>query len=181
MAQRQRPVARHYLELLKKHLEELLEGDVTEGPLGSEHTTGRVSNVVITGKSLDKNRIRMNLDTRLMADNVKQTHFLIPTCEQLRHEFQGSDRFSALDLNHAFHQLEIDEESRKLFVFTTLFGLFRYRRLVMGTPQASSECHDKIKGMLEGLPGVAQIKDDLIVHGQGEEHDQRLKKVLERF
>ena len=37
VAQRQRPVARHYLEPLKKHLEELLEGDVIEGPLGSEH------------------------------------------------------------------------------------------------------------------------------------------------
>merc|ERR1711942_628793 len=71
----------------------LLQGDVIEGPLGSEHATGWVSNVVITGKAWDKDRIRMNLDTRLMADNVKQTHFPIPTCEQLRHEFQGSDRF----------------------------------------------------------------------------------------
>lgn len=114
-------------------------------------------------------------------DNVKQTHFPIPTYDQLRHEFQGLDRFSALDLNHAFHQLEIDEESRKLFVFTTPFGLFQYKRLVMGSPPASSECHDKIKKMLAGLPGVAQIKDDLIVHDHGEEHDQRLKQVLERF
>ena len=51
VAHRQRPVARHYLELLKKHLQELLEGDVIEGPRGSEHSTGWVSNVVIIGKS----------------------------------------------------------------------------------------------------------------------------------
>ena len=181
VAQRQRPVARHYMEPLKKHLKELLDGDVIEGPLGSEHATGWVSNVVITGKAWDKDRIRMNLDTRLMANNVRQTHFPIPTCEQLRHEFQGSDRFSALDMNHAFHQLEIDEESRKLFVFTTPFGLFRYKRLVMGTPPASSECHDKIKRLLGGLAGVVQIKDDLVVHGKGPEHDERLKQVFERF
>ena len=68
---------------------------------------------------MDTSKIRMNLDTRLVADNVKQTHFPIPTSEQLRHEFQGSDRFSVLDFNYAFHQFEIDEESRKLFVFTT--------------------------------------------------------------
>ena len=85
----------------------------------------------------------------------------------MRHEFKVLNRFSALDLNHAFHQLEIDEESRKLFVFTPPFGLFRYKRQVMGTPPASSECHDKNKKLLKGLPGVAQIKDDLIVHGQG--------------
>ena len=28
------------------------------------------------------------------ADSVKQTHFPIPTSEQLHHKFQGSDRFS---------------------------------------------------------------------------------------
>ena len=40
VAQKQQLVARHYLEPLKKHLEEFLEGDVIEGPLGSEHSTG---------------------------------------------------------------------------------------------------------------------------------------------
>jgi hypothetical protein len=138
VAQKQRPVAKHYLEPLKKHLQELLDGDVIEGPLGSEHATGWVSNVVIMGKSWDKDRIRMNLDTRLMVDSVKQTHFPIPTSEQLRHKFQGSDRFSSLDMNHAFHQLPIGKESRKLFVFTTPYRLYQYKRLVMGTPPASS-------------------------------------------
>ena len=89
VAQKQRPVARHYLEPLKQHLQELLESDVIEGPLGSEHATGWVSNMVIMGKAWDTSKMRMNLDTRLMADNVKQTHFPIPTSEQLRHEFQG--------------------------------------------------------------------------------------------
>ena len=31
------------------------------------------------------------------------------------------------------------------------------------------------------LDGVLQIKDDVLVHGVGEEHDQRLRAVLERF
>ena len=101
--------------------------------------------------------------------------------EELRHKFEGSDRFSSLDLNHAFHQLPIDEASKKLFVFTTPYGLFRYKRLVMGTPPASSECHDKIRRLLKGLPGGTHIKDDLVVHGSGREQDERLKKVFERF
>ena len=181
IAQKQRPIARHYLEPLRKHLDELLAGDVIEGLLGSEHANGWVLNIVITAKGWDKSRIRMNLDTRLMADNVKQAHFPIPTSEQLRHEFQGSDRFTSLDLNHAFHQLPIDEESRRLFVFTTPFGLFRYKRLVMGTPPALSECHDKLRALFHGLKGVVQIKDDLVVHGKGQEHDENVKQVLERI
>ena len=98
VAQRQRPVAIHYMEPLRKHLDELLQNDVIEGPLGSEHATGWVSNVVITGKGWDPNAIRVNLDTRLMEETVLPTHFPIPTSEQLRHEFKGSDRFSK-DLN----------------------------------------------------------------------------------
>ena len=181
VAQKQRPIARHYLEPLRKHLDELLAADVIEGPLGSEHANGWVSNIVITAKGWDKSRIRMNLDTRLMADNVRQAHFPIPTSEQLRHEFQGSDRFTSLDLNHAFHQLPIDDESRKLFVFTTPFGLYRYKRLVMGTPPASSECHEKLRALFQGLKGVVQIKDDLVVHGRGQEHDDNVRQVFERM
>ena len=45
----------------------------------------------------------------------------------------------------------------------------------MGTAPASSECHERIRIILEGLEGVIQIKDDLVVHGKGQEHDDRLK------
>ena len=51
----------------------------------------------------------------------------------------------------------------------------------MGAAPASSECHERIRLVLEGLPGVQQIKDDLVVHGQGKEHDVRLDRVLARL
>ena len=190
VAQKQRTVARHYMEPLKKHLEELKAEDVIEGPLGSKHATGWVSNVVLTAKKYDveeeegktgKSNIRMNLDTRFMNKAVKAVHFPIPTSEQLRHEFQGSDRYSVLDMNHSFHQFVLDEESRQLFTFTTPYGLFRFKRLVMGTPPASGECHSRIRKVIQGLDGVVQIKDDVVIHGKGEKHDKRLKAVLQRF
>ena len=43
------------------------------------------------------------------------------------------------------------------------------KRLVMGTSSASRECHDKNERLLAVMAGGAQIKDHLIVHGQGEE------------
>jgi hypothetical protein len=51
----------------------------------------------------------------------------------------------------------------------------------MGTAPASSECHERIRIILEGLEGVTQIKDNLVVHGKGKVHDDRLEKVLERL
>ena len=116
-----------------------------------------------------------------MADVVKTVHFTIPTSDQLRHQFRGSDCFSVLDLNHVFHQLELDESSKDLFKFTTPFGLFRFKRLAMGTPPAYAECHAKLAEVLINLEGVVQIKDDLVIHGEGKEHDNRLEKVMQRL
>ena len=66
----------------------------------------------------------MNLDTRHREKVIVKSCWPIPTMEELRHEFAGSDRFSVLDMNHAFLQFEIDEEAKKLFTFQTPRGLY---------------------------------------------------------
>ena len=80
---------------------------------------------------------------------VQTSHFPIPTTEQLRHQFKSWDRYSVIDLNHDFHQFEIDEDSRALFVSTLPFGLYRFKRLVMGTALATAEYQSKLKDLLE--------------------------------
>ena len=179
--QKRRTIALHYVDRLKKHMTELKEEGVISGPLGPEWARGWICNPVITGKKWDTKKIRVNLDTRTMKEAVKTSKFPIPTVAELRHEFRGSDRFSVLDMNHAFHQFAMTEESKKLFVFYTPWGLYCYNTLVMGTAPASSECHERIRIILEGLEGVTQIKDDLVVHGKGQAHDKRLEKVLKRL
>jgi hypothetical protein len=179
--QKQRKVALHFIPRLKKHLAELQGAGVVSGPLKSEDATGWVSNPVITAKKWDDQAIRVNLDLRNMEKAVKPTHFPMPTAEDLRHRFKGSDRFSVVDCNHAFHQFPLDDESKNLFVFYTPWGLYRYKTLVMGVHTASSECQEKTRLLLDGLEGVQQIQDDVVVHGAGQQHDQRLKAVLERL
>ena len=97
--------------------------------------------MVLTKKKWNEKVIRLNLDTQAMEKYVDVTHFPIPMPVQLRHQFYGSDRFSVLDLNHAFHQLKLADDSKDLFKFTTPFGLYRFNRLVMGAHAASAECH----------------------------------------
>ena len=180
--QKQRPIALQYKQLFKQHIEELQREGVVSEPLNSNSARGWISNVVITHKSWSDKKIRVNLDTRPMADAVKTSHFPIPTPQELRHNFLGSDRFSVVDLNHAFHQFEMDEASKNLFVFYGPDGtLLRFNRLVMGTSSASSECHERIRQIVEGLEGVQQIKDDVVVHGKGTEHDKRLEALFQRF
>ena len=181
--QKRRTVAFKYQEKFRRHIQELQEVGTVEGPLlDSESASGWISNVVIRAKNWDSDKIRVTLDTRPMMEAVKASHFPIPTPEELRHNFLGSDRYSVLDMNHSFHQFEMDDISKKLFVFYGPdYKLYRYNTLVMGTPSASSECHERLKRILQEIEGVQQIKDDLVVHGIGEEHDRRLDAVLKKF
>ena len=109
---------------------------------------------MVTAKKWSPDKIRMNLDTRPMKKAVKQSHFHIPTPQELRHKFQGSNQFSIVDFNHAFHQFTMDEESRNLFTFHTPWGLHRLNTLVMGTHSGSSELHERIRVIIKGLDGV---------------------------
>ena len=178
----------HYKQALEDHLDELLQEDVIEGPLKQEEPGTWISNLVITDKNWNKERkpgdriqIRGNLDLRPLNKHVYQTHNPIPTIEELRHELKGSNKFSTLDMVHSFHQFELEEGARKLFTFRTPRGLMRFKRLVMGNNPASSEAQRRVKEVVEGLKGVLQIKDDVLVHGKGKEHDENLRKVLQRF
>ena len=40
---------------------------------------------------------------------------------------------------------------------------------------------DKSKKVVTGLEGVLLIKDDMLVHSDGEDHDRRLRALVERF
>ena len=63
-----------------------------------------------------------------------------------------------MDLNHVFHQFDITDKSKKLFVFYKLWCLYCYNSLVIGVSSASSECHKRMRRMVKGLEGVQQIK-----------------------
>ena len=99
--------------------------------------------------------------------------------QELRHRFAGSDRFSTLDMTNCYYQFEIEKSVRKLFAFRTPWGIFRLGRMVQGTSPASSEIQKTIREILKSCDNAENIKDDIIVHGVGKEHDKHLHKVLE--
>ena len=51
----------------------------------------------------------------------------------------------------------------------------------MGTHSGSSELHEWIRVIIKGLEGVVQIKDDIVIHGKGKEHDEQLREFLARL
>ena len=59
--------------------------------------------------------------------------------------------------------------------------MYKFNTLAQGVSSASAETHDRIRKILEGLKGVVQIKDYMIVHGEGEKHDENLRKVFAKL
>ena len=178
--QKRRPVPLKYVERFEDLLDDLESKGVVSGPLDHKSATGWIHNPVIADKKYS-NKIRLTLDTRPMAKAVKTAKFPIPTPTELRNKLRGSKRFSALDMRDSFFQFEMDEESSKLYTFWTTKGLYKFNTLAQGVSSASAETHDRIRRILAGLDGVIQIKDDMIVHREGENHDENLRKVFPRL
>ena len=68
-----------------------------------------------------------------------------------------------------------------LTTFQTPFGRYRWKRLPFGTSVSSEMFQNRLDQALEGLEGVINVSDDVIVHGKNkEDHDKNLKKFLDK-
>ncbi|XP_039520330.1 uncharacterized protein K02A2.6-like [Pimephales promelas] len=94
----------------------------------------------------------------------------------------GGQKFSKIDLNQAYLQMHVEEQSRELLTINTHKGLFRYKRLPFGITSAPSVFQQAMNQILAGLKGVVCYLDDILVTGTDEEsHLQHLDATLERL
>ena len=114
-----------------------------------------------------------------MNEQVYQTHEPIPTPEELRHEFRGSNCFTKLDMTNCYHQFEIEKDARKLFAFRTPLGIMRFKRMVPGTSPASSEVQKRVREMVKTCPHTKSLKDDSIINSKREVHEEAVRITLE--
>ena len=78
--------------------------------------------------------------------------------------------------------MELDKKSREITTFVTHRGWYRYKRLMFGVTLAPEKYQKIVTDVLYGCEGVANLADDLIVHGCGmKEHDRNLHAVLTRL
>ena len=164
-------------EKVKEKIEEPLAMDIIE-PV--EGPTPWVSPVVVVPKQKDE--IRLCVDMRRANEAIITECYQIPTVDEVLHNLNQSTVFSKLDLKWGYHQLELHPDSRGITIFTTHCGLYRYKRLMFGINSAPEVYQHVIQQTLQGCEGVANISDDIIVHGRSTaEHNKRLQQVLERL
>ena len=138
-----------------------------------------VMNVVITDKS--NGQIRMNIDNVPRNPGLKRTKFHVQTPQEIRHELKEANLFSEMDMGWAYHQVPIDEETKEKTIFQTHEGLHRMERLYFGPTASSGIFHSEVRKALQGLRGVTNLHDNILVYSNNEEeHKHDLEKVLQR-
>jgi len=91
---------------------------------------------------------------------------------------------SELDLRQAFYQFVLaDEESKNITAFETHRGIYRFKRLPMGSSVSMELMQQAIRThVIAGLLGVRGIADNLIVWGPNrKQHDENLRALLVRL
>ena len=66
----------------------------------------------------------------------KLDSYPLPRIEDLFTAMTGGEKFTKLDLQHAYQQLVLDDESKPYTVINTHKGLFQYNRLPFGISSA---------------------------------------------
>ena len=84
-------------------------------------------------------------------------------------------------MEQAYHQLELSLASGNI-AFCTHEGLYRYKRLNYGTSAAAEVFQRTLQETLQGIQGVKNIADDIIVFGTTrDDHDRALDECLSQL
>ena len=172
-----RPTPYHLKDRVSKVLDEIIHEDVFE-----EHPTDQpapwISNAVIVPKS--GGGLRVTLDAKNVNKAIQSTNLPIPRQEDICAKLSGSTVFSRMDFKFSFWQLELDEESRPLTVFSLNDKLYRYKRLTMGFKPSQGELNTALLPLFAHIPKAHLIHDDLIIATTDmKKHKETLQAVLE--
>ena len=176
LAQKYRRLPFHIRDQVEAELKNREELDIIER---AEGPTPWVSTIVVAPK---KTGIRICVDMRAANQAIERERHPVPTVEDLIVDLNGATVFSKIDLNQGYHQLELDEDSQSITTFATHIGWFRYKRPSFGINSAAEIVQKSIEEVLQGIDGVRNISDDIIVFGKNQsDHDDALQAVLQRM
>ena len=171
------PVPYAMRQKIDETLDELLDQGVIEPVKFADYACP----IVVVKKPNGKVRICGNY--KLTANKaLRVERYPIPSLQDMLQDLGGGQKFSKLDLSHAYHQIELDEEARKYTTVNTHRGLFQYTRLPFGIATAPALFQRTMESLLADIPMCRPYLDDIIVSGKtDEEHIANLQAVLHRL
>ncbi|XP_048584683.1 uncharacterized protein K02A2.6-like [Nematostella vectensis] len=126
--------------------------------------------------------VRICLDMRQANQAILRERHPVPTMQETLQEISDAKIFTKLDLNMAFHQIELSPESRDITTFAAPTGLYRYCRLLFGVNMATEKFQNLIWQVLKDCPGAFNMHDDILIVGRNQkEHDENLERAVQKL
>ncbi|XP_063914802.1 uncharacterized protein K02A2.6-like [Zophobas morio] len=172
-----RPVPLAHKEKIEAELKRLEDAGVIVPTESSEGGTPLVPVLKKDGG------IRLCGDHRVTVNkHIQEVRYPLPLIDELFAKLNGGKTFSKIDLSNAYNQLVLDEESSKVLTWSTHKGFYKVTRLPFGITTASALFQRTIEQTLQGLDGVANFLDDIIITGTStEEHEKNLRAVFAKL
>ncbi len=125
--------------------------------------------------------MRICIDTVHLNKALLRSRHPLKTIEQIIADMPGAKVFTILDAKCGFWQIPLDEASSKLTTFMSPFGRYRFLRMPYGISTSSEVFQRSMEQLFAGLPCEIVVDDILIWGRTHEEHDDRLRQVLNKI
>jgi len=175
---RHRPVPLAYRKKVEDQIRRMVEEGILEPITNSRWATPIVPVIKANGT------VRICGDYMATVNKWldKNIHYPLPRINEIFDLLSGGNLFTKLDLNQAYTQLMLSEESKEAMTLTTHLGFFRTNRMLFGVSPAAALFQMTIEQVLQGLKGVAVFADDICITGEStQKHIRNCEEVLQRL
>lgn len=147
----------------KQQLDELQAADIIERGV-SEWS----SPMLLVKKKPDANgktSYRLAVDLRLVNQVIQCSSYPLPKINDIISNIAKYQFFTTLDLKNAYHQIDLPEKYRDQLSTTTIFGLYKFKRLTFGLKTAASIFQALMDLIIEeaNIDGVYAYQDDIVI------------------
>jgi hypothetical protein len=128
--------------------------------------------------------LRLCMDYRALNEVSVKDRYPLPLIKETLNNLQGMKYFSKIDIISAFNNVRMKEGHEKLTAFLTRFGLFESLVMPFGLTGAPATfqrfINDSLRDYLDQFCS-AYLDDILIYSKTREEHEEHVRKVLQRL
>jgi hypothetical protein len=164
------------LKELKEQLQELLDKGFIHPSISPWGTP------VLFVKKKDGS-MRMCINYQELNKVMIKNRYPLPRIDDLLDQLQGARVFSKVDLRSGYHQVRVKEEDIPKIDFRTRYGHYKFIVMSFGLTNAPAVFMDMMNRVFHDYLDhftVVFIDDILIYSKTSEEHEEHLRKALER-
>ena len=156
----------------KEELEHLQKLDIIT-PLGVDEMAEWCNSFVLVPKANGKVRLCLDLArlNQALIRPIHRGHML----NNILHRLNNVKYMSIIDLSLGYHNLQLDTKLSYLTTFVCPFGRYWYKHLPFRAAPAGNRFQCKIDEILNDMPNVFGIADDILVIGydkDGKDNDE---------